>query len=216
MPFPFPPLPHAVSMKPVVERLSRSGLQVAPQPRGIDYGPGGSCVLCANCDGYYCPYDAKMDADVAALRPARATGRVQVAANTDCAKILTDTSGRHVRGVLVVNNGEERKIQADAVVVAAGLPGSAVLLRRSRTSAHPEGLGNKHGNLGRYLAGHSTGVIFPFVSWSDISQVHTKTFAINSLYDGDTAWPYRSASSKSPARCRCGRTTAVNWNQSLN
>lgn len=190
IPYPFPPLPHADAMKPVVARLSRAGMQVAPQPRGVDHGPGGACIMCANCDGYYCPRDAKMDSEIAALRPAVATGRVEIAANTDCTRILTDQTGEHVRGVIAVSAGVEREIAADAVIVAAGIPGSALLLRRSRTAAHPEGLGNNHSNLGRYLAGHSTGVIFPFVSWRDISGVHTKTFAMNAFYDGDAAWTY--------------------------
>ena len=75
-PFPHPPIPHAPIIGRLVGRLRRSGASVSAIPLGIDYGPNGKCVLCASCDAFHCQVNAKMDAEIAALRPALATGKV--------------------------------------------------------------------------------------------------------------------------------------------
>jgi choline dehydrogenase-like flavoprotein len=191
-PYPFPPLPHDPVVAEVVRRLKDSGTEVAAIPRGLDYGPGGACVLCGTCDAYFCPYDAKMDAETAALRPALKTGNVDLVTGVDCLKVLTSDDGARATGVLLSENGVERTVHADIVAVSCGIPGSALLLRRSRTDQHPEGLGADHGLLGRYLGGHSSGVIFPFLGLKSIWGRHTKTFAINSFHDGSPGWPWPS------------------------
>ena len=189
-PYPFPPLPHGPIVRTMVERLQKSGTPVAAQPRGIDYRPGGRCTLCAGCDAFQCQVDAKMDAEVAALRPAIAMGNVRLATGVECLRVLTDSDGTTAIGILVRHEGGEQTLHAPVIAVCAGQPGSAALLRRSRTTRHTEGLGNNTGALGRYLAGHSTGMIFPFVSLAKLPPIHTKTFAINSFYEGAPDWPY--------------------------
>jgi choline dehydrogenase-like flavoprotein len=141
---------------------------VSAIPLGLDYGHKGKCVLCSTCDRYYCQLDAKMDAETAALRPALATGNVRLLTETDCLRVLTSADGSRVTGVLIRHFGRERVIHADVVAVCAGVRGSPSLLRHSRNQRHPEGLGNATGSLGRYLAGHSAGLIFPFVSWKPV------------------------------------------------
>jgi len=131
-----------------------------------------------------------MDAEVAALRPALATGRVSLLTNATCQRILTNRAGTAVQGVEVIVGGETRTYQADTVSVNCGVPGTALLLRRSRNAAHPDGLGSDHGMLGRYLGGHHTGVIFPLVSWRPIGPRHTKTIAINQFYEASAEWPF--------------------------
>jgi choline dehydrogenase-like flavoprotein len=131
-----------------------------------------------------------MDAETAALRPALATGNVRLLTETDCLRVLTSADGSRVTGVLIRHFGRERVIHADVVAVCAGVRGSPSLLRHSRNQRHPEGLGNATGSLGRYLAGHSAGPIFPFVSWKPVPPAYTKTFGINSYYGGAPGWPY--------------------------
>ena len=190
-PFPFPPIEHGPIVSRLVSRLERSGTPVSAIPRGLDYGPEGKCVLCPTCDGYYCQIDAKMDAEVAALRPALASGNISLMTNTHCTRVLTSADGTRVTGVIVRHrSGLEQVIEAPVVAVCAGLRGTATLLRRSRTQKHPEGLGNADGCLGRYLAGHSTGIVFPFTGLKRVPSVHTKTFAINRYYGGKPFWPH--------------------------
>ncbi len=189
-PLPYGPLPHSEVVAPFVQRLQQSGTQVSYIPRGLDYGNGGKCVLCPTCDGYYCQLDAKMDAENATLRPALRTGNVDVALGADCLKVLTTEDGTRATGVLIKYNGSEQQISGEHIIVAAGLPGSMTLLWKSRTDKHPSGLGNSTGNLGKHLGGHSTGMVFPLISWRAMPANHTKSFSINTFYDGAPDWQY--------------------------
>ncbi|HEY3916647.1 MAG TPA: GMC family oxidoreductase [Stellaceae bacterium] len=189
-PYPYPPIPHHPVIAEVIERLRQSGTPVSPIPKALDYRPGGKCVLCPTCDAYFCQVDGKMDAEVAALRPALATGNVHLITDTECLRVLTDPRGTRAIGATLRRNGAIEIVHADTVVVAAGIPGSAALLRRSRTERHPDGLGNAGGALGRYLSGHSVGHIFPLIGWRVMPAIHSKTFAINTFHDGAPDWPY--------------------------
>lgn len=190
--YPYPPLPHDPLLQKVKTRLGKKGVDTAPMPRGLDYREGGACILCADCSGHYCRLDAKMDAEIATLRPALKTGNVDLLTETDCASILTDLSGKRVEGVLAVRGTEAVRLKSDRVIIAAGHMHTPALLRRSRSSAHPEGLGNQGGWLGRGVAGHSAGTLFPLVSLLDMGARHTNTLAIQSWIDGDpdSDWPY--------------------------
>lgn len=189
-PFPYPPINHAPIVSGLVKRIEQSGTPVSAIPLGVDYGPEGSCVLCSTCDGHYCQIDAKMDAEIAALRPALASKNVRLLTETDCLRVLTTTDGSRVTGVLLRHLGREQIARANVVALCAGVVGSVSLLRRSRTPKHPQGLGNASGCLGRYLAGHSVGIMFPFISWKRVPPMYTKTLAINCYYNGTVEWPY--------------------------
>ncbi|MCI4645619.1 MAG: GMC family oxidoreductase [Hyphomonadaceae bacterium] len=191
-PYPYPPLPHDPMLEKVKTRLGKKGVETAPMPRGVDYGEGGACILCADCSGFYCRLDAKMDAETATLRPALQTGNVELLTETDCARILTDISGKRVEGVLALRGNETLRLKSDRVILAAGYQHTVTLLRRSRNDTHPEGLGNQGGWLGRGVSGHSAGTLFPLVSLLDMGPRHTNTLAIQSWIDGDpdSDWPY--------------------------
>ena len=188
--YPFQPLPHGPIVSDVVRRLEAAGIPVATVPRGLDWGPGGRCVLCPFCDSFYCGVDGKMDAEIAAVRPALATGRVRLSTQTECLRVLTSANGKRVSGVVLRHNGVDHVLHAPIVATCAGLYETATLLRRSANFSHPNGLGNARGVLGRYLAGHSIGMIFPLISLRAIPPIHTKTFAINAWYDEAPSWPY--------------------------
>jgi choline dehydrogenase-like flavoprotein len=148
-PYPYPPIPHQGLVKSLVERVEATGVPVAHVPRGLDYRDGGKCVLCATCDGYYCRLDAKMDSEIACIRPALATGNVQLATKTECLRVLLSADGKRATGVRLRSGSVESTAHADIVAVSAGVTDTPPLLRRSRTSAHPEGIGNDYGCLGR-------------------------------------------------------------------
>ncbi len=189
-PYPYPPLPHHPLLRELVDSLEATGTAVSPIPLGIDYGPGGKCVMCGTCDGYMCQLDAKMDAETAALRPALKSGLVDLVTGAECLRILTDRTGARVTGALIRINGETREVHAGVVVSACGYSGTPSLLRRSRTDAHPEGLGNNGGALGRYLCGHYAGYAVLPMGWKPVGNPHIKTFGIMKYYEPDDAWPY--------------------------
>ena len=65
--------------------------------------------------------------------------------------------GRVVRVHYLDPSGQEHALAASAVVVAAGALSSSRLLLESRSADFPEGLGNGHGLVGRYLHDHPLG-----------------------------------------------------------
>ena len=189
-PLPEAALPHSGIVGAMVARLSAQGCAIAPIPRAIQWRGGkGPCTLCAQCDAHLCRVEAKGDADLMALRPALATGHVTLMTRTKVRRVVLSPNGRLAVGVDVEQDGAIRSIHAGHVIVAGGLEGTLRLLRQSRCAGHPEGIGHNGGALGRYLAGHSTGMVFPFVSAGLLPDEHTKTFAINQFYHGSADWP---------------------------
>ncbi|MBS0582652.1 MAG: GMC family oxidoreductase [Proteobacteria bacterium] len=192
-PWPYPPIEHQGPAADLVRRLrEKAGMSVSYVPLGKDYDPanGGACVLCRHCDGYWCPRDAKMDAEVAALRPAVATGRVRVMTHTECLRILTSPDGRRATGALLRRDGREFTVHASIVGLGCGLRGTPILLYRSRTSAQPNGLGNGGGALGRYWSAHTAGWVFAMSPFVQRQKFHQKTFAMNGWYEHSSDWPY--------------------------
>ena len=80
------------------------------------------------CYAYYCQLDAKMDAEIAALRPALASGYVELMTRARCLRILTSEDGTKATGVLIERDGEQRLLHADVVALCAGVGRSAHLL----------------------------------------------------------------------------------------
>jgi choline dehydrogenase-like flavoprotein len=192
-PWPHGPIPHQGPVRELVLRLQqRAGVGVSYIPRAIDYDPehNGRCILCQHCDAYLCPREAKLDAEIAALRPAIATGHVHLMTETECLQVLTTPNGRGVSGVRVRNLGEEFVVHARIVALGCGLTGTPTLLWRSRNSLHPDGLSNGSGALGRNVAAHRQGWVFVLSPLIQRVPFHQKTFAINSFYEGASNWPY--------------------------
>ena len=186
-PWPYPAIPHQGPVVDLVGRITeRAGVPVSHIPRGIDYDPldGGKCVLCRRCDAYYCPRDAKMDAEVAALRPAQATGRVTVLTNTECVRVSTTADGKRVAGVDVRTGGREHSLVTGLVAVCGGLVETPLILWRSRNGRHPNGLANASGALGRHWAAHTQSWVFVLKPGVQRKSFHQKTFAINAFYGG--------------------------------
>lgn len=189
--FPHSPLPHTPHVATLVNRLKQAASCVAAIPRAIDYGEGGKCVLCPTCDSYYCQLDAKMDAEIAALRPALKLGNVDLLTRARCLRIVTSENGSKATGIVIERAGKEHTVNANVVAVCAGVGPTAQLLWASRTSRHPRGLGNSTGCVGRYYGGHSTGLIFPLISFTaKLPGMHTKTFSITTFCNGAPGWPY--------------------------
>lgn len=188
--YPHPALPQHPIMGAFADGLRRAGVHPSPIPRGLDFGPEGRCVLCATCDAHYCQRDAKWDAETAALAAAAGLPNFTLRSETECVQIRTDAAGRRVTGVRLRDAGGECHIRAGRVIVSAGLPGSALLLRRSRNAAHPEGLGNHAGALGRHLGGHAVGMVFPLLSRRPLPAFHSKDFAVHDFYHGAPDWAF--------------------------
>jgi choline dehydrogenase-like flavoprotein len=92
-------------------------------------------------------------------RPLASTPGLRLATGLTCVEIMTDPSGRTVRGLRCRRmDGTEELLTARRYVVACGGLESTRLLLASR-SVVPSGLGNHSGLLGRYYMGHVSGNI---------------------------------------------------------
>ena len=156
-PYPYAPVPHAPAMAAIVEQLRAQGLHPSPLPLGlIRPGEADGCVLCNTCNSFPCKLHAKSDADVCCVRPALQQPNVdavdQRAARGGC---ITDPARRAGRG----RRGRARtarrvRVDAPLVVVSCGAVNSAALLLRSANDAHPDGLANSSGLVGRRYMAH--------------------------------------------------------------
>jgi choline dehydrogenase-like flavoprotein len=86
---------------------------------------------------------------------------LQVRFDARASRLEWSQTTRRVEAVVLKNRrlGSEERIPCRAVVVAAGALNTAQILLESRSSEFPEGLGNTHGVLGRYLHDHPVGKV---------------------------------------------------------
>jgi choline dehydrogenase-like flavoprotein len=186
-PFPYAAIPHAAGMAAIVERLRAEGLHPSPLPLGLrnpGNGNGHGCVLCDTCNSFPCKLHAKSEADVCCVREAAARPNVTLWTNATARRILTDASGRRAEGVDVEldRQGETRRVTAPVIVVACGAVNSAALLLQSASDAHPAGLANSSGLVGRRYMAHLSTMMQGFHPLRRNETVFQKTVAINDFY----------------------------------
>jgi choline dehydrogenase-like flavoprotein len=182
-PFPFAPVPHAAGMEEIVDKLRHQGLHPSPLPLGL-LRPGESdgCILCNTCNSFACKVHAKSEADVCCVRPAARRPNVTLWTNACARRLLTDASGRRLEAVEVERQGELVRVTAPLFVVSCGAINSAALLLRSASAAHPNGLGNSSGLVGKRYMAHLATMMQGFHPFKRNSTVFQKTVAVNDFY----------------------------------
>jgi choline dehydrogenase-like flavoprotein len=199
-PFPFAPVPHSAEMALIVAQLRRQGLHPSPLPLGLLEG----CVLCNTCNSFACKLHAKSEADVCGIRPAMQRPNVTLWTNARAGRLLTDPSGGTIEAVEVERGGQTIRVEASLFVVSCGAVNSAALLLRSANAAHPDGLANSSGLVGRRYMAHLATMMQGFHPFRPNPTVFQKTVAINDFYlrGPDTDYPLGQIQSQ-------GRTHAV-------
>src|SRR5262249_3913350 len=160
------------------ERLRAQGLRPFCLPMGIDLREGGRCVRCKTCDGFPCRVLAKSDADVRGVRPALEHQNVELMTRVYARRLLTDAAGRRVTRVEIERDGERFEVSGDIVVVACGAVNSAALLLRSASGAHPNGLANASGLVGRNYMVHNNTALMAIHPTRRNPTVFQKTLAL--------------------------------------
>ncbi|MCB9655026.1 MAG: GMC family oxidoreductase [Deltaproteobacteria bacterium] len=153
-PFPYPPVvTHPISAW-IDDAGQKLGLHPFPMPRAIITTPNGargSCVYCSLCGSYGCEVDAKSSTLVSLLAAAEATKRCEVRSECMVTEIEIMRNGE-ARGVVYEDaSGQRHRVAARRVVIAGSAIESARLLLLSRSSSHPNGLGNNGGQVGHNL-----------------------------------------------------------------
>jgi len=136
------------------------------------------------------PASSKADADIMAVRPRLESSNVTLLTGATATRLETDPAGRTVTGVVVDRDGTTEVYRADIVVVAAGASNSAKLLLNSATNAHPTGLANGSGQVGRNYMFHNCKAVVSLGKEPN-DTVFQKTLGINDFYfaGGDREWP---------------------------
>ena len=161
-PYPMPPVPVFPQGEAIARGFIKLGKRVAPLPLAVTttaYRGRPMCLWDGWCDAG-CPIGALANPMTVHLPRAKAAGAVLVA-NTAATKVITNKAGTRATGVEVVSNeGEKRTLRAALVVLAAFAVENPRLLLASANVAHPQGLGNAAGFVGRYIMTHAAGLVY--------------------------------------------------------
>ena len=196
-PYPYPPVTHEPKIAELADNLRGIGLNPFHLPLGIlldeENGkatPTSPCIKCSFFDGFPCPLNAKADAQVICIDPTLAAyPNVTLLTGAYVSRLETGGDGRTVEAVHVTRDGREECYSADMVVVACGALSSALLLLRSASEAHPDGLANGSGQLGRNYMRHEMSVLMAVMREPN-NTVFQKTLAFADYYFGSDDWDY--------------------------
>ena len=156
-PFPLPPLEQTAPTLMFAEAGRQLGHHAFPAPAAIlsrgytdlSGQPRAGCLYCGFCMSYGCEVDAKASPLVTHLPLAFATGRYEVRTHSKAVGIEVDDRGRGVGLRYRDRSGREHLQPAARIFLAAWTFGNVRLLLLSRSSSHPDGVGNNHGLVGR-------------------------------------------------------------------
>ena len=149
-----PPKPrlHELFIK---NAATRAGVRVIPSRMSMLTKPindkRGACFYCGQC-GRGCQVYADFSSSSVLVKPAMATGNIDVIPNAMAREVLTDKEGL-ATGVSYVNKDDlmEYQVKGRIVVLAASACESSRLLLNSKSPRHPNGLANSSDVVGRYL-----------------------------------------------------------------
>ncbi len=124
----------------------------------------GKCFYCAQC-GRSCKVYGDFSSSSCLVKPAMATGNMDVITNAMAREVLTNTEGL-ATGVSYVNKDDmlEYQVTGRVVILAASACESARLMLNSKSVRHPNGLANSSDVVGKYLhdsTGAAMGGVLP-------------------------------------------------------
>jgi choline dehydrogenase-like flavoprotein len=196
-PFPYPPVSHEPRIQALSESLRDQGLHPFHLPLGILLDekngkptPSSICIRCDAFDGFPCLLNGKADAQVLCVDPAlKAHPNLTLLTGAYVSRLETDASGTSVNAVQVTRDGREETYSADLVVVACGALSSALLLLRSASPQHPNGLANGSDQVGRNYMRHNQSILMALMREPN-ETVFQKTLAVSDYYFGADDWDF--------------------------
>jgi choline dehydrogenase-like flavoprotein len=184
-PYPHPAVSHEPRIQQLADDLAAAGHHPFHAPCGVRLREQdmahSHCVRCDTCDGFPCLVHAKSDAEVLAVRPALEHANVTLMRGAEAVRLETDARGGSVTGVVVDHPGGRETFSADVVVVSCGAANSARLLLASASDAHPDGLANGSGQVGRNYMFHNSQAVLA-LSKEPNPTVFQKTLGLNDFY----------------------------------
>ncbi|SKB70953.1 Choline dehydrogenase [Sphingobacterium nematocida] len=171
--------PDGIFLKPPKPRLNELYITKGAKKAGVTVIPGrgsvltealpgnkdrGTCFYCGQC-GRACKVYGDFSSSSCLVIPAIKTGNLKVIDNAMVREVLTNDEGLAI-GVSYVNTKDmqEYAVKAKTVILGASACESARLMLNSKSAAHPGGISNSSGLLGKYLhdsTGASLGGFLP-------------------------------------------------------
>ncbi len=165
-----PPKPrlHELMIK---KAATNAGVKVIPSRLSIltkalpDDQNRQECIFCGQCNRACSVAYADFSSSSVLIKPAMATGNIDVMANAMAREVLTDNEGK-ATGVSYINKEDmmEYQVSGRVVVLAASACESSRLLLNSKSKRHANGLANNSDVVGRYLhdsTGAALGGVLP-------------------------------------------------------
>ena len=204
-----PAVEHEPALADLAVRLEAQGLHPFHLPVGIDRHPGGRCVRCRTCDSYPCMIDAKNDADVRAVRPAVESPTVTLATGLRIDRLQMSADGSRVERAIGVRGDEEVEVRASSFVAACGAANTAALLLRSADPAHPDGVANSSGQVGRNYMHHVASAVMAVDPRRRVTTRYQKTITLNDYYERGPGLPYGLGNVQGVAKLQPGMLVAA-------
>jgi choline dehydrogenase-like flavoprotein len=109
------------------------------------------CHYCGQC-GRSCATSSNFSSSTVLIPPAMATGNLEVRCNAMAREVIVGKDGL-ARAVSYIDKKtrKENQVRGKIVVLAASTCETARILLNSKSSTHPNGLGNSTGYVGKYL-----------------------------------------------------------------
>lgn len=135
--------------------IGRCAHLTKPQPQHLAQGRG-QCMHRNLCHRG-CPFGGYFSSASSLVPVAQKTGRLKLRANSVVHSIIYDEKRKRAKGVRVVDAETKTMTEyyARVIFVCGGTINSNIVLLNSTSNRFPNGLGNDHGLLGKYMAFHT-------------------------------------------------------------
>jgi len=159
--YPMPPLRRAGYNDHMDEAAKKLGWKSFPGPAAINsqqYNGRPGCAFHGYCSRGGCHISAKNSTAVTTIPEALKTKNLKIFDRAQVTRIATGADGR-VTGVLYIRDKKEYFQPAHVVLVASYTYENSRLLLLSKSKAWPNGLSNRHGQVGKHYFGHWSGSV---------------------------------------------------------
>ena len=177
-----PPHPLSYASRQLVRGFTSVGATLRPNALAILSRPFDRRPVCNYCNSCTqgCPIGDKGSAEVTFLPAARATGRLDLRTGAQVVEVEVGRDGRCTGVVYREPRGARVRVAARWVVLAAGAVETPRLLLCSRSRAHPDGLGNGRGQVGRNLTESLT--------WTSVALLPARVDSFRGVPIDGSAW----------------------------
>jgi choline dehydrogenase-like flavoprotein len=192
-PYMYYEIPPEADMARLKGEITSLGYHPAPIPIGIslpeDDPKRKEETRLSYFDGYPDPTGSKADSHVIGIKEALKYPNVTLITGVEVSHLETNATGERVERVHGRINGIDLSFEAETIIVSCGAINSAALLLRSKSPAHPFGLANSSGLVGKNLMLHNNGTVLAFTEKKNHAQFQ-KSFLLSDFYHGKADFPF--------------------------